>query len=200
MLDYLEAVYGDPNRKRNSRNKYRTLRQGDKDFNTFWAEFQRLAADLDHNEATLIDDLVHKSHHSIQLQLATSDELPSSLSALALRCQRIWQSLKDANYNRVAHERFAERKKRSRGSKTTAAPTAPAQTTPTSQLAHPYQGNDANRLTDSEKDKLKAAGRCWHCKEVGIHRPRLPHPFRPFSAVRAALNEVAVETERSENE
>lgn len=60
---------------------------------------------------TLIDDLVHKSHHSIELQLATGDELPSSLSQLALRCQRIWQSLKDANYNRVAHERFTERKK-----------------------------------------------------------------------------------------
>lgn len=89
MLDCLEAVYGDPNRKKNSRNKYRNLRQGDKDFNTFWPEFQRLAADLDHNEATLIDDLVHKSHHTIQLQLATGNKLPTGLSALALRCQRI---------------------------------------------------------------------------------------------------------------
>lgn len=79
MFDHLEAIFGDPNRKLNSRNKYRSLRQGDRDFNTFWAEFQLLSADLDHNEATLIDDLVYKSHHTIQRQLATGDELPTTL-------------------------------------------------------------------------------------------------------------------------
>ena len=65
MLKCLEAVYGDPNWKKNSRNKYRNLRQGDKYFNTFWAEFQCLATDLNHNKAMLIDDLVYKSHHTI---------------------------------------------------------------------------------------------------------------------------------------
>ena len=89
MLECLKTVYGDPNWKRNSQNKYQNLRQGDKDFNTFWVEFQRLAANLDHNEAMLIDDLVHKSHHIIQLQLATGNELPTSLSTLALYCQCI---------------------------------------------------------------------------------------------------------------
>ena len=204
MLECLKAVYGNPNWKRNLRNKYRNLRQDDKDFNTFWAEFQRLAADLDHNEATLIDDLVHKSHHTIQLQLATGDELPTSLSALALHCQRIWQSLKNANYNQVASKRFVERKKRLGGTKaTTTAPSASApaaQTTPASRLARPYQRDDINRLTDDKKDKLRAAGRCWHCKEVGVHRPRCPNPFRPFSAVSAALNKVAVKAEESESE
>ena len=39
MLECLEAVYENSNWKRNSQNKYWNLRQGDKDFNTFWAEF-----------------------------------------------------------------------------------------------------------------------------------------------------------------
>lgn len=39
MLQCLKAVYGDPNWKRNSWNKYQNLRQGNKDFNTFWTEF-----------------------------------------------------------------------------------------------------------------------------------------------------------------
>ena len=73
----------------------------------------------------LIDDLVHKSHHTIQLQLTTDNKLPTSLSALAFHCQHIWQLLKDANYNRVASKRFAEYKKRSEGTKaTTTAPSA----------------------------------------------------------------------------
>ena len=99
MLECLEAVYRDPNWKKNSQNKYQNLQQGDKDFNTFWVEFQCLAANLDHNKATLIDDLVHKSHYTIQLQLAMGNKLLTSLSMLAFHCQRIWQSLKDINYN-----------------------------------------------------------------------------------------------------
>lgn len=46
--------------------RYRIMRQGDRDFNDFWAEFQRLAAELDHSEGTLIDDLIEKSHYTIQ--------------------------------------------------------------------------------------------------------------------------------------
>ena len=39
MLTYLEQVFGDSNRLENAENEYQTLRQGGKDFNTFWAEF-----------------------------------------------------------------------------------------------------------------------------------------------------------------
>ena len=35
MLTYLEQVFGDLNRLKNAENKYLTLRQGNKDFNTF---------------------------------------------------------------------------------------------------------------------------------------------------------------------
>ena len=86
MLKCLEAVYGDSNQKKNFQNKYQNLQQGDRNFNTFWTKFQHLAANLNHNKATSIDDLVHKSHHIIQLQLTTDDKLPTSLSALALCC------------------------------------------------------------------------------------------------------------------
>ena len=65
MFDVLTASFGDTNRKRNACMEYRSLRQGTRDFNTFWAQFQRLAAELDHSEETLIDDLIEKCHHSI---------------------------------------------------------------------------------------------------------------------------------------
>lgn len=81
IINYLEGMYGDPNWKQNSRNKYRALRQKDRDFNSSWAEFQRLAADSDHNKPTLI----YKSRDSTQRQLATGEELPTSLGEVALR-------------------------------------------------------------------------------------------------------------------
>ncbi|KAG0158414.1 hypothetical protein PDIDSM_5928 [Penicillium digitatum] len=43
ILDILERAFGDPNRARNARNELYRLRQGNKEFSLFFAEFQRLA-------------------------------------------------------------------------------------------------------------------------------------------------------------
>ena len=47
MLAYFERVFGDSNRRANAETKFRDLQQDRKDFNTFFAEFQRLAIELD---------------------------------------------------------------------------------------------------------------------------------------------------------
>ena len=89
MLDVLIAAFRDTNRKHNARMKYRLLWQGTRDFNTFWAQFQQLAAKLDYSEETLIDDLIEKRHHSIQRYLVDGDKDLTNLLQLAKRCQRI---------------------------------------------------------------------------------------------------------------
>jgi hypothetical protein len=43
ILAYLEKAFGDPNRVTNARNDLFRLRQSNKDFSTFFSEFQRLA-------------------------------------------------------------------------------------------------------------------------------------------------------------
>lgn len=97
MFDVLTAGFGNPNRKQKARAAYRSLRQGTREFSSFWAEFRRLAQDLNHSEETLIDDLSDKCHYSIQRQLATGEEDPTDLVQLAKRCQRIEQALKKAD-------------------------------------------------------------------------------------------------------
>ena len=47
MLTNFKQVFGNSNKLKNAENKYKTLRQGKKDFNIFWAEFQQLAIELD---------------------------------------------------------------------------------------------------------------------------------------------------------
>lgn len=79
MFDHLKSIFGDPNQKLDSRNKYQSLRQEDCDFNKFWSEFQLLAAKLDQNVTTLINNWIYKSQHTIQRQLATGDKHPTSL-------------------------------------------------------------------------------------------------------------------------
>ena len=48
-----------------------------------------------------------------------------------------------------------------------------------------------------ELARLRREDRCFHCKEIGDHRPRCTKNWRPMSAITAALtrvnvNEVAV--------
>lgn len=109
MLVVLTAAFGNKNRKREARMEYRSLRQGTRDFNTLWAEFQRLAAELDHSDETLIDDVIEKCHVSIQRHLVAGEEDPTDLLQLATRCQRIEQGLKKVERSQFVHDRNAER-------------------------------------------------------------------------------------------
>ena len=65
LLEVLTVAFENVNCKQEARLEYQSLCQGTGDFRSFWAEFQRLASELDHSKATLIEDLIKKSHHSI---------------------------------------------------------------------------------------------------------------------------------------
>ena len=53
ILDILDRAFGDPNRVNNARDELFRLRQTNKDFSTFFAEFQRLALEGDMPEDAL---------------------------------------------------------------------------------------------------------------------------------------------------
>ena len=59
MFEILQKVYGNVNQTHTAMNKFWDLKMT-KDFNSFWAEFQVLASELDHNETTLISKLKYK--------------------------------------------------------------------------------------------------------------------------------------------
>ena len=63
----LFRVFEDSNRKHTILQEFRRLRQSEKKFNFFWANFQRLTIELDHNEKTLIEELRHKLSMKIQM-------------------------------------------------------------------------------------------------------------------------------------
>ena len=69
MFEVLQKAYGDVNRKHTAINKFQDLKMT-KDFNSFWAEFQVLASELDHNEATLISELKFKLTLSLSRAMA----------------------------------------------------------------------------------------------------------------------------------
>ena len=59
MFKVLQKAYGDVNQKHTAMNKFQDLKMT-KDFNSFWAKFQVLVSELDHNKAILISELKFK--------------------------------------------------------------------------------------------------------------------------------------------
>ena len=110
MLAYLERVFGDSNRRENAENEFRALRQGGKDFNTFWAEFQRLAIELDRNEDTLISDLTSKLSYDMRSKLSAGDKRPPDLLEYSKRRQRVYQDLKNLARMKAASDRYTEKR------------------------------------------------------------------------------------------
>ena len=77
MLQTLKAAFGKSNRKQNAQTIYGALRQRLRNFTYCWAEFQRLAAELDYRNKTFINYLIEMLHDHIQQQFATGDEGPN---------------------------------------------------------------------------------------------------------------------------
>lgn len=201
MLDTLTSAFADPDRKQTARTRYQTLWQGDRDFSDLWPELQRLAAELDHSEETLIDDFIEKYHYTIQQQLATGEEEPTSVIQLAKRCQRIELSLKKGCRNKIAQERYSARKADPTATRTTSA--APASNTQLSRVSQPrIKGTTADstapsatnlsKLTEDDRAKLVKFGRCFKRKQEGHTLLDCTQPFQPFSTVSTLLHKVTL--------
>ena len=94
MFEVLQKAYGDVNQKHTAMNKFRDLKMT-KDFNSFWAEFQVLASELDHNEVTLISELKFKLTPSLSQAMASGVSQPTNIYEYAKQCQQTYQDLKN---------------------------------------------------------------------------------------------------------
>jgi hypothetical protein len=90
----MTQVYGDPDRRHTAQRAYLKLYQGKRSFAEFWAEFQRLAAELDYSQTSMIDDLRFKLNPSLQNALVHIPD-PTDICEFARTCQRVDQRLKD---------------------------------------------------------------------------------------------------------
>ena len=146
----------------------------------------------------MVDDLINKFYYSIQIQLSTSQDLPTKLVEVARRCQCIWQSLKKANQNKFISEKMAKQQK-------TFKPTGNQQTFNLVQAAIPAASSNKSttsavvvlssrpRLTDAEMTQLRTENRCFWYKKVGYHGPRCNRVWKLMPAIARSIwvNELA---------
>ena len=85
MFKVLQKAYGNFNWAHTAINKFWDLKIT-KDFNSFWAEFQVLASELDHNEATLISELKYKLTPLLFWAMADNVSRPTDIHEYAKQC------------------------------------------------------------------------------------------------------------------
>ena len=79
LIQILEAAFGDPNRYSTAARKINSLRQGNKNFSSYYAEFQRYAANLDWNESAKKEALRKGMSEDLKRDMIHMQENPQTL-------------------------------------------------------------------------------------------------------------------------
>jgi len=87
ILETLEQVYRNPNCCTTVLQEFRKLYQENRNFNSFWAEFQYLAAKIDYSSETLIDKLYNKVSVELERAIITETD-PVDIYILARKYQQ----------------------------------------------------------------------------------------------------------------
>jgi hypothetical protein len=109
IFDDLYQIFDDSNRRTNALKTYKRLKQIEsfKDFNIFWAEFQRLVDDSElYNQKALLEDLKNKMSYELQKVLTIESYKTTDLHEFVKMCRYMNQILKNMN-NKSRREEFS---------------------------------------------------------------------------------------------
>jgi hypothetical protein len=186
VLEALDKIYGDKNRRTRAINELHTLRMGRKTFDDFYADFARCAAEIGYSDDAMIP----------WLENGISDELARQV--IGLRKPINYYDLVDF-YRDIDHQMRDYDKRmsnRPRTARTTSQPERPrARTTPTTTLkAEGYMP------TATDRTLLSQHGRCYKCGEHG-HRigdctnPQMKEMPRLFTRSASKVNEATMNSD-----
>ena len=174
MLEALDRVFGDPHRRQTAMNSFRKLYQKDKDFNTFWSEFQRLAAELETmTPEFLLDEFRDKVNTELKKAMVTVD-IPD-VYELAQKCQE-WD-------RRIQQNKIAEARSNKFKPTGTVIPAGAVQKNPETKTEGRPTISDPRRDRTPERDQLREKGKCFVCRRTGHIAAYCPSKVRKEPAV-----------------
>jgi hypothetical protein len=181
ILDILERAYGDPNRVNNARTELFRFKQTNKEFSTFFAEFQRLGLEAEMTEESLSALLEQAVSQEVKEMLVHSP--PTSRKYLDLAAH-----LQDLENRRRYYSRPAPPATPTRPV-SFARPVSPALTSPRTtrfpQSAAPATSADPMDLSTQRRHSGhsdRETGNCFRCHRAGHRVKDCPYPDnRPAS-------------------
>ena len=162
MLEALIAVFEDPDRRQTAAQEFQKLYQGKKSFNDFWGEFQRLTAELNMDEATLLFNLHDKL--SLEQKEALLNDSSTNVLELAQKCRVVDRRLQGIKAQKSRSSRFRA---------ATSSATSPVNLANSNRLSSesrpvtPTRPSTIKRELTPNQLRLKQEARCFFCKEPG---------------------------------
>ena len=166
LLKVLEIAFGDPDRESTAEGKLEVLRQANRKFSPYYAEFQCYTADVQWNESAKRTALTRGLSTEIKDAMVLTSDIPSKFSEYATFLQRLDNRIK---------AREAEKKGRPTPCTTALARSTPSQspTSPvapvSSRMTDPMDLSEGRRgpLSQEEKAKRIMEGCCIYCGGLG---------------------------------
>jgi hypothetical protein len=207
IFDDLYQIFDDSNRRTNALKTYRRLKQIEpfKNFNTFWAEFQRLISDSKlYNQKTLLEDLKNKMSYELQKTLATKFYKAIDLHKFAKMCRYIDQTLRDVN-NKSRREEFSSDAARNDELTVIVNSNQNNQIVDRSTSRFRFEISESESsscaTTQSSEDQMNSLN-CYNC-EKSDHFSRNCHQFKKFMNLNSFVREMNVQeknnTEKNSN-
>lgn len=176
LITFLEASYGDPNRKATALARLGTLKQGRRSFVSHFTEFRRIAADSELNETGLIMQL--KASLNSELQRAMIGTVPPD--TLNEYANQIARYDNDLQYIRTRHS----------------APRVPAAPALDDRNAMDIDQLDYAPIGSKERDRRRRLGLCYKCGSANHLSPdcRKPLPSGPMKREIRTVDEAPART------
>jgi hypothetical protein len=165
FIQLLEAAFGDPDRVATAERKMREIKQKNREFSQYYAEFQVIAADLDWNPSALRNALRMGLSEEMKDSFTYSD-MPEELPVFVTVCQK-----RDNQIRQRRAEKAAQNKGSGIGFASPRPPPAPRapEIAPAGTIAG-YTGPapmdlsaGKRRISPEERAKRFADGRCLYC-------------------------------------
>jgi len=193
VYDFLESIYGDPDRELNAREEYRALIMGKLEFGEFITKFRQLANRAKIHESNWKDDLFAKITYDMQQSLMPTRSMIESFDDLVRRCR-----LLDAGMRRL-NERRNRGNRGGRGGQQRGGSSHPSNSSST-QSARPSTPNrppNTPHLTAEERDKHMKEGRCFKCGKVGHLSRVCPDKSKESTNVAVEMDDTQVKPEQA---
>lgn len=190
VLNALDKIYGDKNKRTRAINELRTLRMGRKAFDDFYTDFARCAAEIGYSDDALIP----------LLENAISDELAGRIIGLQKPSDYydLVDFYREIDYQMRDHDKRVT--SRARSFKPALQSDRPRTTRPTADTSNKPEGYRPNA---TERGLLAQHGRCYKCGEHG-HRigecknPQMREMPRLTARPQNKLNKTTVDSDDDE--
>jgi hypothetical protein len=190
IIRILQNAFGDPDPVATARAKLANLKQGKKEFNTYFAEFQMLVSKLNWNEDAKLDALREGMSHDLRrLLLGRTKKL--TFDELVALCQETDTESRAIHLSegRTYHQRNSQGHVHPRAPTTTTISNPPPNSA--GQIPHPdamdlSATGGRGKISEEERAARLREGRCLYCGGLGHMARHCPNktknPFRAASA------------------